>query len=99
MVGQAFWFASFCGNDEDIGVPVVLAGESDMFSIGGKYRIDLGSFVRGEPMGIAAGFGDNPNVVGIDKGYLIGVNCWLPEETGLIGSGRVSEPDKYKPKQ
>jgi hypothetical protein len=50
--------------------------------------------VCGEPAGIAPRSGNDPDIICIDKGYLISADGWLPEQSGFLSSGRVSKKNK-----
>jgi hypothetical protein len=48
----------------------------------------------GKSSGIAARFGNDPYVIGIDKSDLIFVDSWLSEQSSFISIGWIDETEK-----
>lgn len=85
MEGEPLGRASFGGDDEDVGVAVVLSGEGDPVSVGRELWRLLHSGGAGEPDGPSAGAGDFPQVSGEAEG------------DGVPAEGRAAEQHRVWP--
>src|SRR5208337_4362677 len=62
------------GDDVDLLIAVVLAGEGDPLAVGREFREDFDAGMRGEAGGQAAGGGSEPEVAGIGEDNFIAVD-------------------------
>ena len=67
MPSEACGLATFCWDQIDIRVAIVLSGEGNEFSIRGKVWVAFLAFIAGEPARIASVFGNDPQIIGIYK--------------------------------
>ena len=65
MIGEAAGHAAGGGNDEDIAVAVVFAGEGDHGAVGGEIWKGLDADAGSEAVSVAAVAADDPEIVGV----------------------------------
>jgi hypothetical protein len=71
MKGESPGLAAFGGDDIDVGVAVILAGEGDPFAVGRKFRVELVTNVGSQPAGRAAVARGDPQITGIGKNHFV----------------------------
>ncbi len=76
-------FAAAGGNDIDLFVAVVLAGEGDGLAVGGELREDLDTRMCREARGSASGGSDHPKVAAISEDDAVVVDVGEAQKLGL----------------
>src|SRR5207237_1200635 len=86
-VGQAGGLAAVGGDDEHLGVPVVLGGERDLGPVRGEPGEHLVAGVRGDAAGGAAGGRNGVQVAGVAEDDFVAVGGGEPQQAGLVRGG------------
>ena len=89
VIGEAFRFASRGGNNVDIFISVVLAGESDHCAVRRKDWVSLDADTGRQAAGVAAIAGDNPQVAGIVEDDLRFADAGLAEKQRRVRFGKA----------
>ena len=84
MPGETLGLAPGGGDDVNVGVAIVVGGESDPLSVGREVGIALGADAGGEPLGIAAVVADRPDIAGVAEGDLFRAGRGMPDQQRLV---------------
>ena len=100
MPGQPLRHTPFAGDDVDVDIAVVLAGEGDPLSVRREARIAFDAGMRGEPPHVRAVELRHPEVVRVRERDTIAGEGGLGEEAGVVDvDGESGEGGEQKDRE
>ena len=87
MPGESLGHAAGSGDDEDVDIAVVLAGEGDAGAVGREGGIGFGAGAAGEADGVAAFARDAPQVARVDEDDVSFAEGWLLQQQRFVRGG------------